>query len=105
MINGATKLIMTKADVMDSLETLQVCNLYKVNGEEQSQIPFQMARMDIQPLYKEFEGWKTNITNLRNFSELPEKMKTYINYLNEILGVPVKYISNGPESDQIIMAS
>jgi adenylosuccinate synthase len=105
MINGVTQLIMTKADVMDSLQKLQVCNLYKVNGKEQSQIPFQMSRLDIQPLYEEFDGWKTDITKIRKFSDLPEKMKIYINYLNKKLGVPVTYISNGPGSDQIIMAS
>ncbi len=104
MINGVTQLIMTKADVMDSLETLQVCNLYKVNGKEQSQIPFQMSRLDIQPVYEEFDGWKADITKVRKFSDLPEKMKIYINYLNKKLGVPVTHISNGPGSDQIIMA-
>ncbi len=104
MINGVTQLIMTKADVMDSLETLQVCNLYKVNNEEQSQIPFQMSRLNIEPVYKSFDGWKTDITGLKTFADLPEKMKNYINYLNKTLGVPIKYISNGPGSDQLIMA-
>ncbi len=104
MINGVTQLIMTKADVMDSLETLQVCNLYKVNNEEQSQIPFQMSRLNIEPVYKSFDGWKTDITGLKTFADLPEKMKNYINYLDKTLGVPIKYISNGPGSDQIIMA-
>ena len=95
---------MTKADVMDSLDTLQVCNLYKIDGKEQSQIPFQMFRMNIEPVYKEFEGWKTDITRLKSFAELPEKMKEYISYLDKTLAIPVKYISNGPGSDQIIMA-
>ena len=105
MINGVTQLVMTKADVMDSLDTLQVCNLYKIDGKEQSQIPFQMFRMNIEPVYKEFEGWKTDITGLKTFADLPEKMKEYISYLDKTLGIPVKYISNGPGSDQIIMAS
>ncbi len=104
MINGVTQLVMTKADVMDSLEALQVCNAYTVNGQEQSQIPFQMSRMNIQPVYKAFDGWKTDITALKTFAELPEKMKIYIGYLGKTLGVPVKYISNGPGSNQIIMA-
>ncbi len=104
MINGVTQLIMTKADVMDSLEILQVCNSYKVNGEEQSQIPFQMSRLNIEPVYKTFDGWKTDITGLKTFADLPEKMKNYISYLDKTLGVPIKYISNGPGSDQIIMA-
>ena len=104
MINGVTQLIMTKADVMDSLDTLQVCNLYKINGKEQSQIPFQISRMNIEPVYKAFEGWKTDITGLKTFNELPQNMKTYIDYLDKTLKVPVKYISNGPGSDQIIVA-
>jgi adenylosuccinate synthase len=104
MINGVTQLVMTKADVMDSLETLQVCNSYNVDGQAQSQIPFQMSRINIQPVYMAFDGWKTDITGLKTFADLPEKMKIYIGYLDKTLGVPVKYISNGPGSDQIIMA-
>jgi adenylosuccinate synthase len=105
MINGVTQIIMTKADVLDSLDTLQVCDLYNVNGKEQNQIPFQILRTAIEPIYKEFDGWKTDITAIKTFTDLPQKMKTYISYLDKILGVHVKYISNGPGSDQIIVAS
>jgi adenylosuccinate synthase len=105
MINGVTQLIMTKADVLDALENLQVCNEYIVNGKRQSEIPFQMLRMDIEPVYKKFDGWQTDITVIKNYEELPVKMKEYINYMNTSLGVPVKYISNGPGSNQLIVAS
>ncbi len=105
MINGVTQLVMTKADVLDSLEELEVCDMYSVNGVDTKQIPFQMQGMNIQPLYKKFKGWNTDITSMKKFGEIPAEMKTYINYINETLGVPVKYISNGPGSDQIIMAS
>jgi adenylosuccinate synthase len=105
MINGVTQLVMTKADVLDSLGTLEVCNSYKVNGEETGQIPFQMQRMNIEPVYKKFDGWKTDISAIKNFNNLPPEMNVYINYINETLGVPVNFISNGPGSDQIIVAS
>ena len=105
MINGVTQLVMTKADVLDSLGTLEVCNSYKVNGEETNQIPFQMQRMNVEPVYKKFDGWKTDITSIKNFNNLPPEMNVYINYINETLGVPVNFISNGPGSDQIIVAS
>jgi adenylosuccinate synthase len=105
MINGVTQLVMTKADVLDSLDTLNICNSYKVNGKETSQIPFQMQRMNIEPVYKKFDGWKTDITAIKNFNNLPPEMKVYINYINETLGVPLHFISNGPGSDQIIVAS
>ena len=105
MINGVTKIIMTKADVMDSLDNLQVCNKYLVNGKETTEIPYQMLRLDVKPEYKSFEGWKTDISAIKLFDELPTKMKDYINYLDSTLGIPIRFISNGPGSDQIIVAS
>jgi len=104
MINGVTQIIMTKADVLDGLESLKVCNSYKVAGEEKSYIPFQMNRMDIDPVYNSFDGWNTDITAIKNYSDLPAKMKAYIDHINKFLKVPVKYISNGPGRDQIIIA-
>jgi adenylosuccinate synthase len=105
MINGVTQLVMTKADVLDSLDILEVCNSYKINGEETNQVPFQMQQAKIEPLYKKFDGWKTDTTSIKNFNNLPPEMSIYINYINETLGVPVNFISNGPGSDQIIVAS
>jgi adenylosuccinate synthase len=104
MINGVTQIIMTKADILDNLDELKVCNSYLVNGEEKNYIPFQMNKVNIEPVYKSFEGWKTDITAMHDFSELPQQMKNYIEYLNKFLKVPVKYISNGPGKEQIIIA-
>ena len=57
MINGVTKIVMTKADVLDGFERLQVCTAYNFNGKELSEIPFQMSRMNLLPVYKNFVGW------------------------------------------------
>ncbi|MEO8569743.1 MAG: adenylosuccinate synthetase, partial [Ginsengibacter sp.] len=70
-----------------------------------NQIPFQMQGMKIKPLYKKFDGWNTDITSIKKIDTIPSKMKTYISYINDTLTVPVNYISNGPGSDQIIVAS
>jgi len=105
MINGVTQLVMTKADVLDSLETLEVCTNYKIDGEETNEVPFQMQRCNIEPVYKKFKGWKTDITSIKKFNNLPPEMSTYIDYINKNLGIPVNFISNGPDSDQIIVAS
>ena len=104
MINGVTQIIMTKADILDNLAELKVCNGYKINGEEKSYVPFQMNRVAIEPQYKIFKGWQKDISAITDFNQLPVEMKNYINYLNEFLGVPVKYISNGPGRDQILVA-
>lgn len=104
MINGVTKIIMTKADILDSLDFLQVCDNYEINGKPSNEIPFQMLKMKIEPKYKQFEGWKINTTEVKKYEALPVKMKEYINFLNNNLKIPVKYISNGPGSDQLIVA-
>ncbi len=104
MINGVTRLVMTKADILDGLDELKVCTGYKINGEEKNYVPFQMNRLQIEPVYKSFAGWKTDVSVLSTYDSLPEKMKTYIHYLNEFLHIPVKYISNGPGREQLISA-
>jgi len=104
MINGVTQIIMTKADILDNLQELKVCNGYNINGEEKNYVPFQMNRVAIEPVYKNFKGWMTDITAITDYSALPVQMKEYINYLNGFLGVPVKYISNGPGRDQLVVA-
>jgi adenylosuccinate synthase len=81
---------------------LKVCNAYKINGKETDKVPFQMNKMDIEAIYKSFKGWNTDITAVKSFSGMPKEMETYINYLNEYLKVPVKYISNGPGREQLV---
>ena len=102
MINGVTKLVMTKADVLDAFEELKVCTAYKINGELTTEIPFQMNRLKIEPVLQSFEGWKTDITALKQYEKLPQKMRDYVQFINEYLGVKTAYISNGPGKDQLI---
>jgi adenylosuccinate synthase len=102
MVNGTTQLIMTKADVLDAFGQLSVCTGYKINGEETSEVPFQMTRVDIQPVLKNFKGWNSDISSLKAEKDLPEEMKTYVDFINRFLGVKVTYISNGPGRDQLI---
>ena len=78
MINGVTKIVMTKADVLDAFDELKVCTAYKINGETTAEVPFQMNRVQIEPVLKSFEGWKTDITALKNYDDLPVQMKEYI---------------------------
>ncbi len=104
-INGVTQLIMTKADVLDSLAELKLCTAYSVDGKVQKQVPFQMSRVNIEPQYHQVDGWNEDITAIKKYNDLPQKMKNYIEFINDNLSVPVNYISNGPGSDQLIVAS
>ncbi|MGZ5246243.1 MAG: adenylosuccinate synthase [Flavitalea sp.] len=102
MINGVTKVIMTKADVLDAFEELNVCESYLVNGQKTEQVPFQMNKVEIKPEWTSFKGWNTDTTQVREFSELPVEMKTYMDNINRYLAVNIAYISNGPGRDQLI---
>lgn len=102
MINGVTQLVMTKTDVLDSFSELKVCTAYKVNGTSSQQVPFQMNRTPPVPEWKTFPGWHTNISDLRDPALLPRAIQDYIEYINGYLGVPIRYISNGPGREQLI---
>ena len=104
MINGVTQIVMTKADVLDSFEELKVCTAYDINGTQTKEVPFQLAKINAQPIYQNFKGWHNNPSVKITTSEaLPTTMKDYIGFINDYTGSPIKYISNGPEREQIIV--
>ncbi len=102
MINGVTQVVMTKADVLDSFTELNVCSSYNINGVEKEEVPFQMTRVKLNPIYKAFEGWNCDTTQIKDAAALPKNMSTYIDFINQYVGAPVKYVSNGPGRDQIV---
>lgn len=102
MINGVTQLIMTKADVLDQFDPLQVCTAYRIQGEQTRQVPFQMTRAVIEPVWREFAGWNTDTTQCSSPDELPSLMQEYIAFINEYLNTPIRYVSNGPGRHQIL---
>ena len=102
MLNGITKVVMTKADVLDSFKELSVCTGYGIDGKIIDEIPYQINRLQIKPEYKLFNGWNTDTTTIKNATNLPNDMSNYINFINQYIGAPIKYVSNGPEREQII---
>lgn len=105
MINGVTKIVMTKADVLDAFEELQVCTAYKADGKNTEEVPYQMTGINLGPVYKAFKGWKTDSSILKVKRDLPAAMQQYVSFINQYLGVKVNYISNGPGRDQIVSLS
>jgi adenylosuccinate synthase len=102
MINGVTKIVMTKADVLDAFHELEVCTAYNIDGKESREVPFQMTRVNILPVYKKFKGWEVSTEAAKTTEQLPQAMNSYVAFINQELGVPVHYISNGPGRDQIV---
>jgi adenylosuccinate synthase len=75
MLNGVTKVIMTKADVLDSFKELNVCTEYIINGKPSERVPFQLTHLTVEPEYKTFAGWNCDSTMLKNGNNLPDEMQ------------------------------
>ena len=104
MINGVTQLFMMKADVLSILDEIKVCTDYKLkDGTVTQEMPFQLVDEDVEPVYETLPGWKKDITGVRNFSDMPEELKSYIRYIEEKTGVPIKIVSVGPDRKQTII--
>jgi adenylosuccinate synthase len=101
MINGITKLFMTKPDVMSGFKIIRICTSYKVGGKECLEIPFSNDSV-IEPVYIDMPGWEEDISGIREFNELPEALKRYIEFIEKQTGLPVALVSVGPDRKEII---
>lgn len=102
MVNGVTKLIMMKSDVLDQFETINACVAYSINGKETNVFPFEIEA-GLVPVYKELKGWKTDMTNMKSAAEFPAEFNEYISFLEKELKVKISIVSVGPDRDQTIM--
>ena len=102
MLNGVTELIMMKADVLDTFDTIKVAVGYKVDGVESDRVPYD-TYATIEPIYKEFKGWKKDLTSIKDEKELPVEFMEYIKFIEAELNVPIKIISLGPDREQTII--
>ena len=101
MIDGATDLIMMKADVLDTFDTIKVAVAYKVDGKKTDRVPFDTFAK-IEPVYKEFKGWKKDLTKCKTAKDLPAAFKRYIAFIEKEVGVKISYVSVGPDRSQTI---
>ena len=102
MLNGVTRLVMMKSDVLDDFETIKACVAYKIDGEEVEAMPFDISE-GIEPVYAELPGWKTDMSRMQSEDEFPEEFNYYLSFLEEELGVPITIVSVGPDRAQTII--
>ena len=101
-INGVTKLIMMKADVLSGFEDLKICTAYHYRGNHITHLPFNIEAENVTPVYSKFRGWKKDLTGLTSAEELPEELEDYISLIEKELGVPIEIVSVGPDRLQTI---
>jgi len=89
--------------VLDKFDTIKVCTHYIVDGEKIDYMPYDIVSTDVQPIYKDIKGWRTDLTKLSDISEIPKELNNYVAYLEQELNVPITIISVGPDRKQTLL--
>ncbi|CAD6494091.1 MAG: Adenylosuccinate synthetase [Candidatus Argoarchaeum ethanivorans] len=102
-LNGYTQLVLTKLDVLTKLSPVKICTVYKLNGKTLKYPPLQTHELaNVSPEYTELEGWNQDITNIKQYSELPGAARDYIQYIENVAKIPITSISLGAGREQTI---
>ena len=101
-INGVTKLMMMKGDVLSGFKKVKICTSYQINGIEIDYFPYETNADNLKPIFKELPGWDEDLTSITRFSDLPRNFVKYISFLENALEVPIEIVSVGPDRKQTI---
>ena len=102
-VNGLTGLAITKLDVLDSFDEIQICTGYLVDGTDHDTFPYDLTVLDrATPVYETMPGWKASTADARSYGDLPKEARAYLERISELTGVAIDFVSVGTKRDQII---
>ncbi len=103
-LNGITSLALTKLDILDEIDEIKICVSYFLNGKIlKFPSPLLSDMEKIEPNYEKLPGWRVSLRNIKSWEALPENAKKYINFIESFIGIPIEFISVGPERNQSIV--
>lgn len=103
-LNGFDSIALTKLDVLDELDEINVCTGYSINGQRSDTFPAVSNDLRlIKPVYETLPGWRSETVGITRFDDLPDKARNYVRFLSEKVGVEIGLISTGPERDQTVI--
>ncbi len=103
MLNGFTRLCLTKLDVLDSFEEIKVCIGYELDGQRIDTFPEPHRQEDVKPIYETLPGWQADTSKARSFADLPLNAQRYVQRIEALVGAPIRIISVGPERSQTFL--
>jgi adenylosuccinate synthase len=101
-LQGTTDVAFTVVDVLGYLDEIPVCTGYEIDGEITTEFPVAWKLEEAKPVLEVLPGWKSDISGIRNYDELPENCRKYIEFIEEKIGYPITMVSNGPGREDII---
>ncbi len=102
-VQGATNIALTKLDVLSYLDKIPVCAHYELDGKQTDAFPFPAVLADAKPVTEYVDGWKCDISGVRNWDDLPKAARDYVEMVEKAIGCHIGYVSVGPERDSIIL--
>ena len=102
-VQGATNIALTKLDVLSYLDKIPVCAHYELDGKQTDAFPFPAVLADAKPATEYVDGWKCDISGVRNWDDLPKAARDYVEMVEKAIGCHIGYVSVGPERDSIIL--
>ena len=102
-VQGATNVALTKMDVLSYMDKIPVCTHYRIDGQIVDEFPFPALLDKAEPVVEYVDGWKTDISGVRNWEDLPEAARKYVEYIEQAVGCHIGFVSVGPERDSIII--
>ena len=101
-VNGVSKLMMMKTDVLSGFDKVLVCTNYNYKGKIIDYLPYDLSESSLKPVYKEFKGWSENLRQIDSFENLPKNLNYYIKFLEKELEVPIVIVSVGPDRKETL---
>ena len=101
-LQGTTDVAFTVLDVLGYLDEIKVCVGYEIDGEVTTEFPVTYLLEKAKPVYETLPGWKCSIDGIRNYEDLPENCRKYVEFIEEHIGYPITMVSNGPTREDII---
>ncbi|MBS5843308.1 MAG: adenylosuccinate synthase [Clostridiales bacterium] len=102
-VQGCTDVALTVLDALGYLDELQVCVGYEIDGKITKEFPVSPLLERAKPVLKSFAGWKCDIRGIRNYTDLPENCRAYVEFIEDEIGFPVKIVTNGPKREDVIL--
>ena len=102
MINGVTELYVTKPDVMNDFETVNMCTAYEIEGQQTDEIPFEYNTVEIAPLLTSYKGWQQSLAGITEYNALPASLKNYLAAIEEQTGVRIAAVSISPDRKDVL---
>jgi adenylosuccinate synthase len=103
MLNGVTDLVLTKADILNGMSEVPICTAYEINGDTKTLAAPISVDNAARPVWKFLDGWDAPFHKINQPAQIPKELTLFISFLEEELKIPVKYLSTGPQREELII--